>query len=64
MLENGKWVEVSGPVVRVGTTDPAEVQEIIDSLREGGMVVQRVGVVRPTLEELFMEAVSANGGGR
>jgi ABC-2 type transport system ATP-binding protein len=64
VLANGKWVEVSGPLVRVGTTDAGEVQGVIDSLRGAGLVVQRVGVVRPSLEELFMEAVSANGGVR
>jgi ABC-2 type transport system ATP-binding protein len=65
-LSNGRWVEVSGPVVRVGTTDANEVQGVIDSLRTAGMVVQRVGVVRPSLEELFMEAVrgEGQGGGR
>jgi ABC-2 type transport system ATP-binding protein len=62
MLANGKWVEVTGPLVRVGTTEAHEVQGVIDSLRGAGLVVQRVGVVRPSLEELFIEAVGANGG--
>jgi ABC-2 type transport system ATP-binding protein len=64
VLSNGKWVEVTGPLVRVGTTDAGDVQAVIDSIRGAGLVVQRVGVVRPSLEELFMEAVTANGGAR
>ena len=62
MLANGRWVEVSGPLVRVGTTEAQEVQGVIDALRAAGLVVQRVGVVRPSLEDLFIEAVGATGG--
>jgi hypothetical protein len=63
-LANGRWVEVTGPLVRVGTTEAQEVQGVIDALRAAGLVVNRVGVVRPSLEELFMEAVGATGGVR
>ena len=62
VLANGRWVEVSGPLVRVGTTEAQEVQGVIDSLRAAGLAVQRVGVVRPSLEDLFIEAVGATGG--
>lgn len=64
---------VNGDVVRVESTDAAAVQPVIDRLRAAGVTIRRVHLVRPTLEDLFMEAVQqmwtqptppANGGGR
>ena len=56
-LPTGQWVELRGPVLSVGTTDPADVQGLIDAFRRQGTVVRRVAPVRPSLEELFMETV-------
>jgi ABC-2 type transport system ATP-binding protein len=56
-LGNGKWVELEGPVIRIGTTDPAEIQPVLDALRAAGLVIRRFNPVRQTLEALFMEAV-------
>ena len=56
-LSTGEWVEFLNPVVRVGTTDPQQIQPVLDALRARGLVVRRVQTVRPSLEDLFMEAV-------
>lgn len=61
-LGNGAWVEVSeqadGATVRIGTADPTRIQETLDRLRQAQCVIHRVEVVRPSLEELFMEAMT------
>jgi len=59
MLPTGQWVELEGPVLRIGTTDPAEVQPVLDLLRGAGLTIRRLQPVRPSLEDLFMEAVAA-----
>jgi ABC-2 type transport system ATP-binding protein len=56
-LPTGEWVELLGPVIRVGTTDPQQIQPLLDALRARGLAVRRVQTVRPSLEDLFMEAV-------
>ena len=58
-LSTGEWVEVQGPVLRVGITEAAEVQPLLDALRAAGLVLRRLQPVRPSLEDLFMEAVDA-----
>lgn len=60
-LVTGEWVEVDHAMLRVGTTDPAAVQPIIDKVREHGAVIKSIRPKRPSLEDLFMAAVS-NGG--
>ena len=55
----GVWVELRGPVVSVGTTEPQDIQALLDALRGRGLVIRRVQQVRPSLEDLFMEAVDA-----
>ena len=59
---NGIWTESelrdNTELIKVGTADPGHVQGMIDSLRQGGFVITRVQAVRPTLEDLFMEAVA------
>lgn len=64
-------LSVNGDVLRIESIDPAAVQPAIDRLRAAGGVIRRVQLIRPTLEDLFMEAVQqmwaqppANGGGR
>ena len=58
-LPTGEWAEMRGPVLSVGTTDAAQVQPLLDRLRGAGLVIRRVQPVRPSLEDLFMEAVDA-----
>jgi ABC-2 type transport system ATP-binding protein len=63
-LATGEWAEVRGLVLSVGTTEPAVIQPLLDRLREVGLVVRRVQPVRPSLEDLFMEAVDTGTGAR
>jgi ABC-2 type transport system ATP-binding protein len=60
-LASGILLEIEGPVIRAGTTDPAAIQPLLDTLRGARFVVQRVQLIRPSLEELFIETVGANG---
>jgi ABC-2 type transport system ATP-binding protein len=62
-LPTGEWVEIEGPILRIGVADPFALQSTIDALRAAGAVIQRVQPVRASLEDIFMEAVGANGGG-
>jgi len=59
-LAGGQWAELRGFVLSVGTTDPTDVQPILDKLRDTGFMIRRVQPVRPSLEELFIEAVDTN----
>lgn len=42
----------------LATTEAAVVQPVIDALRAGGVVIRSIRPVRPSLEDLFMEAVT------
>lgn len=57
-LANGQWIELHGKVMRIGATEPGEIQGILDTLRGAGLVISRVQQVRPSLEDLFMEAIT------
>jgi ABC-2 type transport system ATP-binding protein len=57
-LAGGQWVEIEGPIVRVGITEPKEVQPLVDALRSAGFGLRRLQPMRPSLEDLFLEAVS------
>ncbi len=63
-LPGGQWCEAEGAILRVGISDPHEAQEILDALRRAGLVIKRMQVMRPSLEELFIEAVGAEKGAR
>ncbi len=56
--------EIKGQMIRVATTDALAIQPILDTLRSGGVIIQRVQSVRPSLDDLFFEAVGTNGGVR
>jgi hypothetical protein len=49
---------VSGRTIRLPGDDPASVQPVIDELRRRGVAISAVRPVRPSLEDLFMEAVT------
>ncbi|MBX3357621.1 MAG: ATP-binding cassette domain-containing protein [Phycisphaeraceae bacterium] len=57
-LASGESVEVEGPLIRLGTDDAERVQPVIDALRSSGATVRAVRPVRPSLEDLFMRAVT------
>ena len=63
-LPGGLRVELVGPTLRIETVDPAAVQAVIDSLRALGLTIRRVQPVRPSLEDLFLDAVTDPGTGR
>jgi ABC-2 type transport system ATP-binding protein len=58
-LPDGTWCEFDGVALRIGKTDPVEVQPTIDALRKGNLVIRRIQLVRPSLEDLFFETVTA-----
>lgn len=58
-LDNGLAIELQGPTLRIQTIAPADVQGIIDALRRAGVTIRRVQQVRPSLEDLFLDAVAA-----
>jgi ABC-2 type transport system ATP-binding protein len=47
-----------GGNLHLNTTDPEVVQPLIDALRARSLAIRQVRVVRPSLEDLFMEAVT------
>ncbi len=51
-------LRVEGRMVRVETDEAEAVQPVIDSLRAGGVVIRSVRAIRPSLEDLFIAAVS------
>jgi ABC-2 type transport system ATP-binding protein len=57
-LSTGEWLEVERGTLRVGTTDAGRIQPILDALRARGAVIRSVRSIRPSLEDLFMEAVT------
>jgi ABC-2 type transport system ATP-binding protein len=57
-LVTGQWIEIDHQIIRVGTTEPEVVQPIIDGLRRAALVIKSMRMVRPSLEDLFLEAVT------
>jgi hypothetical protein len=47
-----------GTLLRVGTVDAHKLQPVIDALRLKGAVIRSMRPVRPSLEDLFMKAVT------
>ena len=62
-LPDNTALEVQGATVRLITTDAALMQPVIDALRQEGMQIRRLQPVRPSLEDLFIEAVGGVAGG-
>ena len=56
-LASGAPVRVVGHTIQIGTEEPADVQIVIDTARAAGLAVTRVQSMRPSLEDLFIEAV-------
>lgn len=55
---NGIAAKIEGPVISVKTEDPEVIQPLIDALRAAGLTIKAVRPVRPSLEDLFMSAVT------
>jgi ABC-2 type transport system ATP-binding protein len=61
-LPDGTRIQVKDALLRIATTDVARVQPVIDGLRAAGLAIRRITPVRPSLEDLFMEAVGGAEG--
>ncbi len=57
-LSAGQWIELDGLLLRVGSIEASEIQPVLDALRQSGFVIRRVQLMRPSLEDLFIETVS------
>jgi ABC-2 type transport system ATP-binding protein len=57
-LPSGEFVEIFGSTLRVGTNDPGAIAPVLDALRARGVLIRALRPVRPSLEDLFMEAVT------
>jgi len=60
-LPQGWWIELQGQTLRVGTTEPAEAQMLLDALRRANVSIRRFQPVRPSLEDLFIDALADQG---
>ncbi len=58
LLPTGESVELDHHTLRIGTDDPKLIQPIIDRVRSSGGVITTLRSVRPSLEDLFMQAVT------
>jgi ABC-2 type transport system ATP-binding protein len=56
-LRDGLAVEHTDNMLQISTTDPNDVQPAVDVLRARGIVIRRIAPVRPSLEDLFLDAV-------
>ena len=63
-LSDGTWMEIETDTLRIGTISPAEIQNILDVLRAANITIRRVQAVRPSLEDLYLEAVIDPATGR
>ena len=60
----GLLESAAGNQIRLATADPLAIQGVIDAMRSRKMTISRVSVIKPSLEDLFIEAVSAPGDSR
>jgi hypothetical protein len=60
----GEVIELEGLLIRIATTDAAQVQPLIDALRAANLTILRVQQVRPSLEDLFLDTVTDAATGR
>lgn len=57
-LITGEAFTIDNSMIRVKTSDPAPLQPLIDALRARRLTIRALRPVRPSLEDLFMEAVT------
>jgi len=57
-LASGQAFEIDRSTMRISTDDPALAMPVLDALRSRGIVIKSFKTVRPSLEDLFMEAVT------
>ena len=57
-LATGEPVQFDRNIIRIGTTEALVVQPLLDALRAKSVTIRAVRPVRPSLEDLFMQAVT------
>lgn len=57
-LSSGEAFSISRTGIILNTTDAASIQPLIDRLRAGNVIIKSIRPVRPSLEDLFMQAVT------
>lgn len=57
-LATGEEFEIDRSMIRIHTTDAQTIQPLLDGLRAQNAVIKAVRPVRPSLEDLFMRAVT------
>ena len=57
-LRGGESIEADKNRLWIGTTEAATIQPVIDAIREKGGMIKEVRTHRPSLEDLFMQAVA------
>ena len=62
-LSGNLGVEARAGTLRILTTEAAAIQPVIDALRSAQFIIRRIQPARPSLEDLFMEAVGGVTGG-
>ncbi|MAY73481.1 MAG: ABC transporter ATP-binding protein [Phycisphaerae bacterium] len=61
-MPTGEWVRVDAGRLRIGTDDAGLMQPILRSLVSRGAAVRSMGSHRPSLEDLFLQAVKDDAG--
>ncbi len=56
--------ELDGPTIKLRSTEPDAVQPVIDLLRDAKVVIRSVRPMKPSLEDLFMRAITDPATGR
>jgi ABC-2 type transport system ATP-binding protein len=56
-VRDGLNMELVDRTIQLATAEPADVQPAIDVLRDAGVMIKRIAPVRPSLEDLFLDAV-------
>ena len=56
-LPTGQDVHLCGATMAIPGGEPHHIQELLDALRRGGLIIRRVQQRRPSLEDLFMATV-------
>lgn len=57
MLHSGEAYDIEGDTVFIKSTEPQVIQPVIDQLRQARLTISSVKSHRPSLEDLFMQAV-------
>ncbi len=58
LLPSGESIEIERNVLRLGVTEPEQIQPIVDQIRQRAGVINEIRAIRPSLEDLFMQAVT------